>query len=146
MKNELPGAVFVKLGRLLKTDFNNAFKEEFGDEITPTQGAILGFVGFNPGVSLTKIASEFSLTKSSGSEAMSILTEKGYVEVRPDPNDKRGRRFYITEKGQHVRARAKETLVRNDARLFAEVSEEELEVVEGIYRKVMKAMGRNENE
>ena len=140
MRTELPGQNIVRLGRLLRNSFANEFRSRFGDEISPTGDRILAFLRGNPGANQSQIVSAFELTKSTASEILASLEEKGYLESRVDPNDKRGKQLFITEKGKRMNNLSREALVAHDARLFAEVTDEELAVIESVYEKVTTKM------
>ena len=140
MQEELPGSTFVKLGRLLRTSFGAEFRALFGDEISPGDARIMAFIKQNPGTSQKEICLTFELTKSTGSEMIASLINNGFVEVRTNPQDKRGKELFLTPKGVEMEGKAKKALIEHDKRLFAEVSEEELLVVKGVYEKVTEKM------
>ena len=142
MKPELPGSIFLNLGRLIRKSFTSEFRATFGDEISPVEGKTLGYIRSCPGVSPKEVGRYFEWNKSSTSELVGSLVAKGFVEERVNPNDKRGKHLYITPKGEEMDQRAKEALLRHDERLFADISEEEYKTVEEIYRKIeMKTKG-----
>ncbi|MBQ9457479.1 MAG: MarR family transcriptional regulator [Bacilli bacterium] len=140
MRTELPGQNIVRLGRLLRNSFANEFRNRFGDEISPTGDRILAYLRNNPGTNQSRIAALFELTKSTASEVLSFLEVKGYLESRIDPNDKRGKQLFITEKGKRINELSRETLLAHDARLFADVTDEELAAFNSIYEKVTAKM------
>ena len=140
MKQDFPGSTFVKMGRLLRNSFAAEFKTIFGDEISPHESRALGFIVRYPGTSQTEICKVFELTKSSGSEILASLIEKGFVEARINLDDRRGKHLFATPEGEKMEARAIAALEEHDKRLFADVSEEELEVAHRIYEKVAARM------
>ena len=140
MKEELPGSTFVKLGRLLRNSFQAEFRVMFGDEIAPSESRILGFIVARPGTSGKEICEAFELTKSTGSEILSSLQQKGFIEVRPSSTDRRQKPLFATAKGEEMERKTIAALIAHDARLFADVSEEELQVAKAILEKVSKRM------
>jgi len=51
-----------------------------------------------PGLSQEEMAQELNVNKSSVARQLALLEEKGYVERRPDPKDKRSLLIFPTEK------------------------------------------------
>ena len=142
MKPELPGSIFLNLGRMIRKSFTNEFRATFGDEISPVEGKTLGYIRAYPGISPKEVGCHFEWNKSSTSELVGSLIAKGFVEERVNPSDKRGKHLYVTPKGEEMDERAKKALFLHDERLFADISEEELNTVEEIYRKIeMKTKG-----
>ena len=59
----------------------------------------------NPGLSQEEMARQLNVNKSSVTRQLSILEEKGYVERRPAPQDKRSLLLYPTEKALLLKER-----------------------------------------
>jgi DNA-binding MarR family transcriptional regulator len=52
------------------------------------------------GLRLTDLATRAGITVQSMGELVDDLEVKGYVERRPDPDDRRAKRIYLTDRGQ----------------------------------------------
>ena len=59
----------------------------------------------SPGLSQEEMARQLNVNKSSVTRQLSILEEKGYVERKPDPKDKRSLLLYPTEKALLLKER-----------------------------------------
>src|SRR4051794_12095543 len=56
------------------------------------------------GIQVSELARLASMRKQSMAEAVEQLERAGYVERRPDPNDRRARRVLLTDRGRRVRS------------------------------------------
>ncbi len=54
----------------------------------------------------SRLARSFQVTKGAMTNTLGWLSKTGYVEIRPDPNDKRGKLVTITEAGRQMRDQA----------------------------------------
>jgi len=55
------------------------------------------------GIRLTELAARSEMTHQSMSELVGILEQRGYVERRPDPSDRRARLVCLTAEGRTLR-------------------------------------------
>ena len=77
---------------------------------------IIYFVGANPGITVGELLAILKITKQSLSRVLSQLVDEGFVNQETDPDDRRRRRLYLTDKG-----RALETeLTQRQSRHIAE--------------------------
>jgi DNA-binding MarR family transcriptional regulator len=56
------------------------------------------------GIQVSELARLASMRKQSMAEAVEQLERAGYVERRPDPNDRRARLVVLTDRGRQVRS------------------------------------------
>jgi len=75
-------------------------------EISPPQLALLDWVARSPGARLREIASGLGLTPPTVSVGMRRLERAGLVERRPDPQDRRAVRFFVTPQGEALHQEA----------------------------------------
>ncbi len=61
------------------------------------------------GLRLTDLAVRASITAQSMGELVDDLEVKGYLERRPDPDDRRAKRIYLTDRGRNNAHIAKRT-------------------------------------
>ena len=70
-------------------------------ELTAAQGPILGYLSHSSHPPCPRdIEQEFQLTHPTVSGLLSRLEQKGFVELRTDPEDRRIKRIYVLEKGR----------------------------------------------
>lgn len=68
--------------------------------------ALNHLVRLGDGRSLVRMANALQVTKASMGEVVRKLAEKNLVTILPDPEDRRGKRVYLTEAGRAARAAA----------------------------------------
>lgn len=69
------------------------------DDVRPTHGFALTLVG-DQGTTATELGRRLGMTKQSAGEVVTHLARQGYVERRPDPEDRRARRITLTPRGR----------------------------------------------
>jgi DNA-binding MarR family transcriptional regulator len=98
------------------------FFDELGDELTPVQYAILSQLALHPGIDQVSLAGLAAIDTSTGASVCARLEEKGLLERRVLPHNRRQRALTITSTGtrllEHMRAGA----LRLRERLLAPLS------------------------
>ena len=75
------------------------------DDITPAQHLV--FENIDPqGTRLTTLGQRAGITRQSVTELTDVLAQNGYVEIRPDPTDRRARLVVLTPAGRTLVRRA----------------------------------------
>ena len=87
-----------------------------GDFISRTQVHLLSFIYLNPGITATELATKKQRKKSTISQILSTLENKGYLYRVPDKNDAKKMRLYPTKEGEKL-CRLHDSF---DARIMAE--------------------------
>jgi DNA-binding MarR family transcriptional regulator len=100
----------------------------------PAHGAIMEQLDFTDGMRLTDLARGAHLTPQSAGELVDQLEALGYVERRPDPDDRRAKLIYRTAKAKKATA----TAIRTSQRC-----EESLQELLGVrrYRELREDLG-----
>ncbi|MGO6852484.1 MarR family winged helix-turn-helix transcriptional regulator (plasmid) [Rhizobium beringeri] len=86
---------------------------------------------------LTKLA---RVRKQTMTQAVEELERLGYVERRPDPNDRRGRLVFLTEKGQGVRPIAMAAGRRVDESWAALTSPQQMDDLRTALRRLLEQL------
>lgn len=89
------------------------FYDELGNELTPVQYAILSHLATHPGIDQVSLAGLAAIDTSTGATVCARLEEKGLLERKVIPHNRRQRALTITVEG----ARLLETLVPAAQRL-----------------------------
>ena len=76
------------------------FYDEMGGELTPVQYAILSQVAEHPGIDQVSLAGLAAIDTSTGATVCARLEEKGLLERRVLPHNRRQRALSITKAGQ----------------------------------------------
>lgn len=100
------------------------------DGIRPHHANVFAFVP-PEGIQVSDLAQRAHVRKQTMAETVEQLERAGYVERRPDPNDRRGRLVTLTARGQAVRPVAVEAGRGVEERWAEHTSREELERLRG---------------
>lgn len=80
----------------------NGLYQKWQDDMSVSsarQRILLALVA-EPGISQRAIASSYLVPKQTVSKEILLMQEEGLLELLPDEKDRRGKRIYMTEKGQ----------------------------------------------
>lgn len=83
----------------------------------PAHGSIMEQLDFRDGLRLTDLAAGAGITPQSAGELVDQLEAAGYVERRPDPDDRRAKRVHRTAKAKRASAAALEAATGIDREL-----------------------------
>jgi DNA-binding MarR family transcriptional regulator len=67
-------------------------------ELTPSQIGMLAWIARSPGCGVLEIAAALNLTAPTVSVGIQRLTKDGWLERRQDPDDRRAKPIYLTER------------------------------------------------
>jgi len=67
-------------------------------ELTPSQIGMIAWIARTPGCGVLEIAAALGLTAPTVSVGVQRLTKEGWLERRQDPNDRRAKPIYLTER------------------------------------------------
>jgi DNA-binding MarR family transcriptional regulator len=99
------------------------FIEECNIEgITPVQYGILTVLASQPGLDQTAIGFELGLDRTTTADVLRRLEEKGYLERRVNPADRRSRQAYITTAGRRLKDKLHAGMQRSQDRFLAPLS------------------------
>lgn len=98
-------------------------------ELTASQGRILGFLAHQKEPPCPHdIEKTFHLSHPTVSGLLTRLEKKEFLELRPDPADRRCKRIYILPKAQECFDLMDQTILDNEQRLVKDFSPEEQEL------------------
>lgn len=95
------GWLVADVSRLMRTIFDRRVKT-LG--LTRPQWLALVRVKRRPGASQSELADMMEIEKAPAGRIFDRMVEKGWIERRPDPADRRINRIYLTELGERVHA------------------------------------------
>ena len=111
-------------------------------DLTAAQGHILAFVIHRAEPPVARdIEETFHLSHPTVSGLLSRLEKKGFVEFRPDANDRRCKRIFILPKGIEVHETMHQTIEATEARLLSGFTEEEQAQFHQFLRRAIDNMG-----
>jgi DNA-binding MarR family transcriptional regulator len=95
------------------------FEECKSQNVTPVQYAILTAVSVLPDLDQTSLGQEVGLDRTTTADVVKRLEDRGLVERRPNPSDKRTRHVRLTAEGQTVVDALRGDMARAQERLLA---------------------------
>ncbi|WP_298861594.1 MarR family winged helix-turn-helix transcriptional regulator [uncultured Sulfitobacter sp.] len=106
------------------------FAKSLPDGVHPSHFSILNHLArTGDGKPPLRIASAMQVTKNTMSHSLKTLQDRGFINVKPDPNDGRGKLVYLTDKGRTFRDEA----IILVSQTFAHViGEEQIEIMRRI--------------
>ena len=96
-------------------------------DLTASQGRLMAFVAHRGQLPTyaRDVEAELHLTHPTVSGLLSRLEQKGFVELKTDPKDRRSKRILISEKGLACHERMHAVILENESRIVQGFSEEE---------------------
>ena len=111
-------------------------------ELTAAQGPILGFIERSPRPLCSRdIEEEFHLSHPTVSGLLSRLEKKGFIEFRPDADDRRCKRIFILPKGRACNETVYGIIQENEARMVRDFTPEEQALFEQFLYRAIRNMG-----
>lgn len=129
---QLEGAVLPALLRHARNTYGSAMRRalaEAGYDDIPGNGLyVIGGLALNRGnIPLSQLIHELRLSKQAAGQLVDTLVTRGYLDRRPDPEDRRRLTVALTERGRaaaEIQAAAREKV---DAELLAVVGNDSME-------------------
>lgn len=97
--------------------------------VSPAQMALVDCIAGSPGCGVHDIADALDLTPPTISVGVRRLEESNLVERKPNPQDGRAIRFFLTRRGEALQRRLLDVHRRKFRRLLAGLSPEETETL-----------------
>ncbi|ANT60611.1 hypothetical protein AYJ57_09680 [Salipiger sp. CCB-MM3] len=88
------------------------------------------------GISQRELAARISLDTSTLVRLLDLLVERGFIERRVDPNDRRARRIHLTEDGRRELSRIRAMLLQAEHDLLSGIGEDELANMLGSFARI----------
>lgn len=140
MRDEIFGS---ELGSLMVVSYivlgNNLVSNRYIDRTwqIPVQAwsALFAIERF-PGIRAKEIVQLFPRPQNTVSRAIALLSQRGWVEQRPSPEDRRERQLFITAKGAEVLREMQRVSHARQEELFSPLTSDEREVFYKLARRV----------
>lgn len=114
-----PGYLVRRLNQIHYAMF---FEECKTQNITPVQYGVLTALSLSPWMDQTAIGMELGLDRTTTADVIKRLQERGLVQRRVNPNDKRSRQAVITEEGLRIMGLLQAGMARAQQRLLEPLS------------------------
>ena len=111
-------------------------------DLTGAQGHIMAYLAHTQTPPCPRdLEAEFHLTHPTVSGLLSRLEQKGFIELRTDPEDRRCKRIYVLEKGQQCHELMHRTILENERRMVKDFTNEEQEMFKMFLERAIRNMG-----
>lgn len=108
--------------------------------ITRSQWWVLAFLSRRDGMTQTAVAADLDLTKVAIGGLIDRMEAAGFVERRPDANDGRIRRIYLTRAGAKMVSKIRASVDKIETEILAGVTEEQLNQAAGTLRILKRTL------
>lgn len=115
------------------------FYDEMGGDLTPVQYAILSRLAEHPGIDQVSLAGLAAIDTSTGATVCARLEEKGLIERKIIPHNRRQRALSITPEGARLLAALEDGAQRLRRRLLAPLAPQEQAQFMGLLEKLVNA-------
>ncbi len=115
-----------------------AYRAERTDAIPACHHVLFHSICRAPGRTQEELARDIRLNKSTLSRALASLEEKGFIERKEDPEDKRALLIYPTEKMLSLHPVVREISAEWNALISRGISDEEMAVFSSVIEKMEK--------
>ena len=111
-------------------------------ELTASQGHIMGFLSRQKEPPCPRDLEEaFHLSHPTVSGLLSRLEQKGFIQLRTDPDDRRCKRIYIQPKGQECHQTMHQTIADIEQQLVRDFTPDEKELFADFLQRAIANMG-----
>ena len=111
-------------------------------ELTAAQGPVLGFIERSAQPPCSRdIEEAFQLSHPTVSGILARLEKKGFIEFRPDAQDRRCKRIFLLPKGRACNETMHRIIDENEAGMVRDFSQEEKELFEQFLNRAIGNMG-----
>lgn len=113
-------------------------------DLTAAQGHVMGFLNHRETPPCARdIEEAFQLSHPTVSGILSRLEQKGFIEMRPDPQDRRCKRIYVQEKGAQLHETMHQTIRSTEEKMVQDFTEEEKEQFELLLKRAIHNLDGN---
>ncbi|KLI07280.1 MarR family transcriptional regulator [Mycolicibacterium conceptionense] len=110
-------------------------------ELTPPHAGILRAIGAQPGLSQQSLSTQLGLLPSRVVSYVDDLEDRGYVERRRNPDDRRLRALFLSTAGKKTLRRIGELARRHDDRMTAALDAKQRDQLRGLLETLADHQG-----
>jgi DNA-binding MarR family transcriptional regulator len=132
-----PGYLLARLGESSRRRFKEALEPE---GLHPRHFGVMTMVGAQPGMSQQQLHEKTAIDPSSMVSVIDELEAMGLAERRPDPEDRRARTIFLTERGQQTLDRVRSLVGELQREFFRALTAEERRTLHGLLRKLAEGV------
>lgn len=132
--------LFRQAYNLISLEISEAVAEVVPEQ-KPSYGNVMEQLDHQDGMRLTDLARGAGMAPQSIGELVDQLEDLGMVERRPDPDDRRAKRVYVTEKAREAQTAAFATAMASDEKIAAVIGKERLAQLKSDMIQIIEAFG-----
>lgn len=106
------------------------------DRLRQSQVMMLGIISDNPGAHASTIGAELRIARANMVQLVGDLVERGLVERRSSPNDRRIVELYLTDAGSKAAAAGKRFLAEHEERMLSVLGERQRRQLHSMLRRL----------
>jgi DNA-binding MarR family transcriptional regulator len=106
------------------------------------QPFLLGVLWEQEGITHSELANRMQVSPATVTNMLKRMEKAGFVERRPDAEDQRVSRVYLTGVGREIRGRVDQHWQEVEAQVFGTFSEQELETLRELLTRVQQELVR----
>lgn len=138
---DIPTVALLRLAYHELADEVGAAVRVVAPDQRPSHGSIMEQLDFRDGQRLTDLADGAGMTPQSAGELVDQLEVLGYLERRPDPDDRRAKRIFRTAKAKRASKAAIAAAQRSDQELSRLLGQKRLEALREDLQRIVEAKG-----
>jgi DNA-binding MarR family transcriptional regulator len=115
---------------------HGVLSRELGEPVTPHRFSVLEVVGRNPGLQQTQLADALALSRPATTLAINFWEERGCVERRDVPDDRRSFGIHATDHGEQELARLRVAVQQADQALTSGLTAKERQELHRLLYKI----------
>lgn len=123
-------SIIYRHGRIM----HDRAMKQFG--LTGQQMGYLRYINETPGVSQEDLARYLQIDKGAVAKSVRDMVDKGYVERRRNPEDKRAYCLFPSEKAEHICREGKARFAEFEKEITKGLTDEEIEIFEVLLGRV----------
>lgn len=135
------GRALKSTGHVVDRHVNTLIAEKTGENLSPVQGRVLGFLHWNADRDIYQrdVEAEFGITRSTVASILKLMEQRGYIRREAVPGDARLKKLSLTPQGEEVFQKIDASLRQMEEDLKAALAPQEytllLELLEKLKQK-----------
>ncbi len=134
---DCPYYLISRVSLLVTSTLKKGFAEAGVDQIKPAYIGVLWVLWQQDGLKVSELGRLAGLEPSTMTGLLDRMERDGITQRRPDPNDRRAQRIFLTPEGQKMRDPVIKVVDRVISQLFGAAPQEDLEAATRLLRNVL---------
>ena len=143
MDNSVPRLI-RESNKKIRTLVEETFRENGLDDVRPQEGRMLWYIVEHPGTTSADICQHQCLAKSSVSESLAVLADKGFIEYLVNAENRREKVIVVTPLGALRQKKVDKAFDSISEKLLDGLSQKEVEALQGGLRKIIENAERRD--